>query len=59
MMRLRTNLAWRLRGIAKWINARAEQLEPIKISRSAPQSTSRAFLTSKSMAERIIDRARG
>lgn len=59
MTRTRTNLAWFLRGIAKWFNVRAEALDPIKLNRPTLATTSsRAYMTSKSQAEQIIERAR-
>lgn len=59
MMRIRPNLPWWLRGIAKWFNARAEAIDPIKINRPAAAPPTRLYLTSKSAAEAIIERARG
>ena len=56
MNRLRTNVAWWLRGIAKWFNARAERIEPIKLSTAAAKS--RLYVASKAIADDIIERAR-
>lgn len=69
--RLRPNLAWALRGIARWLNSHAERIEPIKINRPigsdlvgkrTPLTHKRIelahFNASKSAAHDAIERAR-